>query len=201
VKNCILIILYKESLLYEIRIHGRGGQGVVACGELIALAANFENKFCRAFPLYGAQRRGAPLTSFVSIGDEKYSTRSQILSPHCVIVLDTFLPKSVDVFNNLKEDGLVVYNTYLNVDEAYDFLGRPRIGCLAVVDATKIAMENIGKPIPNTVMAAAFAKASGLVGLEAILEGIRRRFTGSLAEKNALAAKVGYENVVFKRLV
>ncbi|MGB9727137.1 MAG: 2-oxoacid:acceptor oxidoreductase family protein [Nitrososphaeria archaeon] len=193
--------MYKESMLYEIRIHGRGGQGVVACGELIALAANFENKFCRAFPLYGAQRRGAPLTSFVSIGDEKYSTRSQIVSPHCVIVLDAFLPKSVDVLNNLKEDGLVVYNTFMNFDEAYSFLGEPKIGCLAVVDATKIAIENIGKPIPNTVMAAAFSRASGLIGLEAILEGIRRRFTGSLLEKNVLAAKIGYENVVFKRLV
>lgn len=70
-----------------------GGQGVVACGELITLAAHFENKFCRAFPLYGAQRRGAPLTSFASISDKKYSTRSQILPSDYVIILDTFLPK------------------------------------------------------------------------------------------------------------
>lgn len=195
------MFLYKESLLSEIRVHGRGGQGVVACGELIALAAHFENKFCRAFPLYGAQRRGAPLTSFVSIGDEKYSTRSQILSPNYVIILDTFLPKSVNVLNGLEENGTIIYNTYMNIDEAYKFLDKPKIGRLAVVDATKIAANTIGKPIPNTVMAASFAKVSELVKLDSIFEGIRRRFTGSLSEKNILAAKIGYESTIVKRMM
>lgn len=195
------MFLYKESLLSEIRVHGRGGQGVVACGEFIALAAHFENKFCRAFPLYGAQRRGAPLTSFVSIGDEKYSTRSQILSPNYVIILDTFLPKSVNVLNGLEENGTIIYNTYMNIDEAYKFLDKPKIGRLAVVDATKIAANTIGKPIPNTVMAASFAKVSELVKLDSIFEGIRRRFTGSLSEKNILAAKIGYESTIVKRMM
>lgn len=193
--------MYKENLLTEIRIHGRGGQGVVACGELIALAAHFENKFCRAFPFYGAQRRGAPLTSFVSIGDEKYSTRSQILLPEYIIILDTFLPKSVNVLNGLKENGTIVYNTYMSVSEAYDFLDKPKISRLAVVDATKIAANVIGKPIPNTVMVASFAKASGLIELESIFEGIRRRFTGLLVEKNILAAKIGYDNTIVERMV
>jgi len=195
------MLLRKEIPLSEIRIHGRGGQGVVACGELIALAAHFENKFCRAFPLYGAQRRGAPLTSFVSIGDERYATRSQIISPDYVIVLDTFLPKSVNVLHSLREDGVVVYNTFMGVEEAYEFLNKPKMGGLAVVDASKIAVNTIGKPVPNTAMAAAFAKVSGLVGLDAIVEGIRRRFTGPLLEGNILAAKAGYENVEFKRVV
>ncbi|MCX8188722.1 MAG: 2-oxoacid:acceptor oxidoreductase family protein [Nitrososphaeria archaeon] len=188
-------------MLTEIRIHGRGGQGVVACGELIALAAHFDNKFCRAFPLYGAQRRGAPLTSFVSIGDEKYSTRSQILSPDYVIILDIFLPRSVNVLNGLREGGTIVYNTNMNIEEAYDFLGKPKIGRLAVVDASKIAVNIIGKPIPSTVMAASFAKVSELIKLDSIFESIRRRFTGLLVEKNILAAKIGYDNTIVKRMV
>lgn len=200
-KNYYLTVLYKEKMLTEIRIHGRGGQGVVACGELIALAAHFENKFCRAFPLYGAQRRGAPLTSFVSLGDEKYSTRSQILSPDYVIILDTFLPKSVNVLDGLREDGAIVYNSYMNINQAYDFLGKPKIGRLAVVDATKISEDIIGRPIPNTVMAASFAKVSGLIKLDSIFESIRRRFTGSLAEKNILAAKIGYDCTIVERIV
>ena len=96
----------------EVRVHGRGGQGVVVCGELLALAANFEDKFCRSFPLYEAQRRGGPLISFASIGREEFSTRSQIMNPNFVIVLDPYLPKHVDVAIGLRENGTIVYNTH-----------------------------------------------------------------------------------------
>ncbi len=89
----------------------------------------------------------------------------------------------------------------MSVNETYDFLGKPKIGRLAVVDATKISEDIIGRPIPNTVMAASFAKVSGLIKLDSIFESIRRRFTGSLAEKNILAAKIGYDCTIVERIV
>lgn len=89
----------------------------------------------------------------------------------------------------------------MNINEAYVFLGKPKIDRLAVVDATKIAENIIGRPIPNTVIAASFAKASGLIKLDSIFEGIRRRFTGSLAEKNILAAKIGYNSTIVERIM
>lgn len=184
----------------EVRIHGRGGQGVVACGELLALAANFENKFCRSFPLYGAQRRGSPLVSFVSIGGEEFSTRSQINNPNYILILDPYLPKSVSCTDGLRKDGTIIYNTYEKLETSFDALGKPIVGRFAIIDATSIALEKIGKPIPNTVMASSFAKVSNAVSLDSIIKGIRRRFTGETAEKNISAAIEGYEKIFVKDL-
>ena len=187
------------SELTEVRIHGRGGQGVVTCGELLALAANFEDKFCRSFPLYGAQRRGSPLISFVSIGREEFSTRSQIVNPNYIIVLDPYLPKNVDIKIGLRENGTIIYNTNEDIDNAYNTIGRPNVKDFAVIDATSIALASTGKPIPNTIMAAAFAKVSGIISLDSILKGIRRRFTGEVAEKNITATIIGYEKVIVRK--
>jgi pyruvate ferredoxin oxidoreductase gamma subunit len=175
----------------EIRLHGRGGQGVVAAGELIAISAVYEGKFCRAFPMYGSARRGAPVVAFAQIGEESEATRSMIYHPKYLILLD---PEIVEVTNGLRDDGVILYNTKKSVAEARGLFDR-RFSQLSVVDANGIAERFLGRPIPNTAMLGAFSKATGILNLESVNKAIRERFTGRLVEANVGAAKAGYDEV------
>ncbi len=181
----------------EIRLHGQGGQGVVAAGELIAIAASYEGKFCRAFPMYGSARRGAPVLAFAQIGDESEATRSMIYNPGYVIVLDPPMPETTDVTTGMVPGGTVIYNTPKHSDEARK-LFKAKLGKLAVVDATGIAQRVIGRPIPNTVILGAFAKTTGLLKEESIEKAIDKRFPTKLASTNKGAAKMGYDSVEVK---
>lgn len=184
-------------MVEEIRLHGRGGQGVVASGEMIALAAVYEDKYCRAFPFYGSARRGSPVTAFAQIGREDEATRSNVYTPDYVIVLDPELPKAMDVTIGLKEGGTIIWNTPLTPEGAAEYLKAevPRIG---VVDATSIALEILGRPIPNTTVLGAFVKTTGILRMDSIEKSIRKRFSGELGEKNVEAAKKGYRTVKVK---
>jgi len=183
----------------EIRIHGRGGQGVVLLGELIALAASYEGKFCRSFPLYGPARRGPPVTSFVQIGREEESTRSMIRRPKYLIILDPNLPSYVDVTYGFLEGGVVVQNTTRGPEEVLKNL-EVKASKVCVVDATSIGMKVLGRPIPNTAVLGAFVRATGLVGLESVKKAIMKRFRGEVAERNVRAAELGFENAVVRRV-
>jgi 2-oxoacid:acceptor oxidoreductase gamma subunit (pyruvate/2-ketoisovalerate family) len=181
----------------EIRLHGMGGQGVVACSELIAIAAVYEEKFCRAFPMYGSARRGAPVLAFVQIGSEDEATRSMIYKPEYLLILDPTMPETMDTTNGLKENGVIVYNTKKTIDEAYKIFNKP-IKRMGVVDATGIAVESINRPIPNTSILGAFAKTTSLLRMESIFKAIEKRFPQRLAEPNKKAAQKGFEEVNIK---
>jgi len=174
-----------------------GGQGVVACGELIAIAASYEDKFCRAFPMYGSARRGAPVLAFAQIGDESEATRSMIYYPEYLLVLDPLMPEQMDITQGLKEMGVIVYNTTKTPGEANDVFKKD-LRKIAVIDATGIAVKFINRPIPNTVMLGAFAKATGLLKMDAIFKAIDKRFPERLAEPNKKAAQAGYNKVEVK---
>ena len=182
----------------EIRLHGMGGQGVVACGELIAIAASYEDKFCRAFPMYGSARRGAPVLAFAQIGKESEATRSMIYYPEYLLVLDPLMPEQMDITQGLKDRGIVIWNTHKTADEAKAVFDK-NLRTVGVIDATAIAVEIIGRPIPNTVMLGAFAKTTGLLGMESIYKAIDKRFPEKLAEPNKKAAQAGYDRVVVKK--
>ena len=184
-------------MVEEIRLHGQGGQGVVAAGELIAIAASYEGKFCRAFPMYGSARRGAPVLAFAQIGDESEATRSMIYYPKYLMILDPPMPEIMDVTSGLIEGGIVIYNTSKSAAEAVKFY-RTKLSMIAVIDATGIAQRTIGRPIPNTVMLGAFAKATGILKMESIDKAIDKRFPPKLASTNKDAAKIGYETVEVK---
>ena len=181
-------------VMREIRIHGRGGQGAVTAAQLIAEAAFREGKHVVAFPFFGAERRGAPVKAFARISDEPIYVRSQIYEPDIVVVMDPALIKMADITEGLKEDGILVLNTREGPDEL-GLDGRR----VATVDATGIAIELglivAGWPVVNTPMCGAFVAATGLVGLETMLEVIRERWPGEAGEKNALAAKLAYERL------
>jgi pyruvate ferredoxin oxidoreductase gamma subunit len=177
----------------EVRLHGRGGQGGVTSAELVAVAAIDEGKFAQAFPSFGPERRGAPVTAFIRVGDEQIRTREKVYHPDIVVVLDSSLPLLVNVSEGLKEDGIVILNSARSeaeIREAYGLKGR-----VAFVDANTIAREVLGLPITNTTMLGALLKATGIVSIEALEEALDRRF-GRLSEKNKAAMHRAYEETV-----
>jgi 2-oxoacid:acceptor oxidoreductase gamma subunit (pyruvate/2-ketoisovalerate family) len=174
------------TFLKEIRFHGRGGQGSVTAAELIAVSAINEGKYAQAFPSFGAERRGAPVMAFVRISDEYIDLREQVYSPDIVIVLDSTLIDVVNVTEGLKDEGTVIFNTKNSPKEASKLVKADKI---ATIDATKIALEELGVAITNTSILGAFAKVTGLIGIDSVVEAIKERFPGSIGEKNAKAAK------------
>ncbi len=181
-------------MIEEIRLHGRGGQGVVVSGELMAIAASYEGKFCRAFPFYGASRRGAPVVAFVQIGDPEEATRAQVYTPRYLFILDPRMVGAAGVIKGLKEGGVAVANSGKEPEEVADSLG-VKLSKVGVVDATAIGIEILGRPIPNTALLGAFAKTTGLLRLDSLERAIRKRFQGEAAELNVKAAEMGYERV------
>jgi pyruvate ferredoxin oxidoreductase gamma subunit/2-oxoisovalerate ferredoxin oxidoreductase gamma subunit len=152
--------------VYEVRFHGRGGQGAVTAANILATAAFKEGKKVQAFPMFGVERRGAPVMAFMRMDDKNIDLRTQIYKPDCVVVLDTTLLKVVDVAAGLKDGGTIILNTQKMPS---DFSYKARIFC---VDATTIAVNNkLGtatNPIVNTAILGAFSKAVGNIGLAAL---------------------------------
>ena len=175
----------------EIRLHGRGGQGSVTAAEIIAVAAFEDRRFSQAFPAFGVERRGAPVMAFARIADQPIRIRSQIYEPDYVIVQDVTLLDVVDVAGGLKESGKIIINT----DRSPEALKLKTEAEIITIDATKIAMEILKRPIVNTTMLGAFCGASQEVSLESLNKAISERFKGELGKKNLLAIKTAYERV------
>jgi len=174
----------------EIRWHGRGGQGAVASAEMLALAAIEEGKAAQAFPSFGPERRGAPVMAFTRVADEYIWLRTGITEPDVVVVLDPTVMGAVDVASGLKDDGIIVANTSKSAD---DLIKKHDLKhTIYIVNANKIAMEEIGRPITNTTMMGALVKATGLVELASVEKQIEHRFP-AIAEKNIKALRRAYE--------
>jgi 2-oxoacid:acceptor oxidoreductase gamma subunit (pyruvate/2-ketoisovalerate family)/2-oxoacid:acceptor oxidoreductase delta subunit (pyruvate/2-ketoisovalerate family) len=175
--------------MMEIRFHGRGGQGAVTGVRLLATALFYEGKFTQGIPMYGTERRGAPVISFLRIGEARINERDLVHEPDMVVVLDPLLGKSVPVTDGLKKGGLVLINHPKSGTETG--LGGPfRV---ATVDATKVAMEIIGRPITNTAILGAFAKVTGMVKLESLAEAAKHQWEPRVAEINIRAMQRAYE--------
>ena len=175
----------------ELRIHERGGQGSVTAAELIATAAFAGGVHAQAFPAFGVERRGAPVQAFVRFSNEKIRLRSQVYEPDYIIVQDSTLIRDVNVFAGMSEGGIAIINTEKKGEYAL-----PEGVRLIVIDATQIALEEIGLPITNTTLMGAFAAASGEITLDALKDAIEERFPGKLAETNFAAAKRAYNMVL-----
>ncbi len=180
-------------MVYEVRFHGRGGQGAVMGAQALAVAAAHDGFHAIAFPFFGAERRGAPVLAFTRFGKARLRTRTQVYQPNFVVVLEESLLDSVDVLAGLQKDGLVVIDTTKTPEE----LHLSQAVRAATVDASTIALEHTGQAAVNTAMLGAFAKATGLISLEAVEVGIRevvgRRLGMKVAEKNLAAARAAYE--------
>lgn len=182
-------------MMVEIRWHGRGGQGAVASAEILALAAIQEGKAAQAFPSFGPERRGAPVMAFTRIDDNYIYLRTSVTEPDIVVVLDPTVIAAVNVAQGLKDNGLLVINTYKSADEIFRDFGEKHP--IAVVDATKISIEEIGRPITNTTMLGALARATGIVSLDSLEKQISKKFP-SLADINIRAMRRAYDESVLK---
>jgi pyruvate ferredoxin oxidoreductase gamma subunit len=175
--------------MIEIRIHGRGGQGNVAAAELLSIAAFKDGKYAQAFPSFGAERIGAPVQAFVRIDDKKVRTREDVRTPDYLIVQDYFLIETVPVLEGLKPDGLIL----VNADDPPEKLNIKTTATVETIPATEIALEIIGRPIPNAVMIGAFCSITGLVSLNAVQEAIMGKFPGRVGENNVAALERAHE--------
>lgn len=184
-----------KTELFEIRWHGRGGQGAVTSAELVAQAAIGEGKYGQAFPSFGPERRGAPVQAFVRVSNHQIRNRAEITVPDVVVVLDPGLLPVVNVAAGLKPDGIAIINTRKTPDEIrQEFKIKQKI---ATVNATKIAKETLGVNITNTTMVGALLKATGVVKIESLVEPLKGRF-GKLAERNFQSMKNAFEQTVVK---
>jgi pyruvate ferredoxin oxidoreductase gamma subunit len=181
--------------MIEIRIHGRGGQGNVRAAELLSIAAFKDGKYSQAFPAFGAERMGAPVQAFVRIDDKKIRTREQVRHPDYLIIQDPFLIKTVPVLDGLKPEGLILLNSEKNPEDLrLDTKAR-----IETISATDIALEIIGRPIPNAIMIGAFCTITGLVSLEAAQQAIMEIFPGRVGENN-VAALERATSIIEKRM-
>ena len=181
--------------MIEIRFHGRGGQGAVTSAELLAHAAIQEGKFAQAFPSFGPERRGAPVLAFARINDTQIFKREQVYEPNVVIVLDSGLLDIVDVEEGMRDNGVIVVNTALGMKEfknRYTFSHR-----LCLVNANKIALEILKRPITNTTMLGAMIKATGAVNLESMKKPLYERF-GKIASINYSAMEAAFEKALLE---
>ena len=183
--------------MFQVRIHGRGGQGVVTAAELLSVAAFDEGRYAQAFPTFGSERTGAPVVSFCRIDDREIRLREPITEPDAIIVQDPTLLHQVDLFAGLGADGYLLLNTgrslsELGLDELEQRLAPER---LLAVPASEIAREHVGRPLPNAVLLGAFAALAGIVSLDAVAAAIRDRFPGEMGERNVRAAEAAHRFV------
>jgi pyruvate ferredoxin oxidoreductase gamma subunit len=177
-------------MMFETRIHGRGGQGVVTAAELLSVAAFREGRHAQAFPSFGSERTGAPVVSFCRTDDHTIRTREPISEPDAVIIIDPTLLHHVDVFGGLKPLGYVLINSSRGLDELdltslCEGRGPERVCALP---ASELAREHLGRPLPNAVMLGAFAALTGVVSIDSVAAAIRERFGGEVGEANVRAA-------------
>ena len=177
----------------EIRIHGRGGQGAVTTGQILAVAAFYDKKESQTFPMFGLERMGAPVKAFVRINDKQINLRNEIYLPDYVIVLDPSLVHSENVVKGLKKGGKILINTNKPAED-FKLKGDFEVH---TVDANSIGKEIFGRPIINTIMIGAFAKMTGEVSLESIKKAVDEQFSGSkgkdIADKNKAAVERAYK--------
>lgn len=174
--------------LTEIRWHGRGGQGVVTAGKLLAETALGTDQYFQAFPDYGPERMGAPIRAFTRLSSEPINIHSQIEEPNVVLVLDPTLLGQVPVAEGLEADGTMVVNTSMSPAEVREITGF-QTGKVFTVDASHIAIDELGREITNTPMLGAFAEATGLFEREALVDQVRTWF-GKKISKEAVEANV-----------
>ena len=183
--------------MLQIRIHGRGGQGVVTAAELLSIAAFAQDRHAQAFPSFGSERTGAPVVAFCRIDDSEIRLREPILAPDVLIVQDPTLLHQVDVFQGLHHDGYVLINSKRSFHELglTEIEQRFRRERLITVPATEIALKHLGRPLPGAVLLGGFAALSGLITLDAVAHAIRDTFGGQVAAGNIAGATEAFDFV------
>jgi pyruvate ferredoxin oxidoreductase gamma subunit len=188
--------------MFQVRIHGRGGQGVVTAAELLSVAAFDEGRHAQAFPSFGSERMGAPVMAFCRIDDREIRLREPVMNPDALIVQDPTLLHQVDVFQGLAPSGFILINSTRGFDELGlgEFVRQFPRDHLCTVAATDLALTHVGRPLPNAALLGGFAAICGQVRIESVVTAIRERFPGKTGEANVAAARDAYERVAAHRI-
>jgi len=175
----------------EIRFHGRGGQGAVMAARMLSSAFVTEGKSAATFPMFGFERRGAPVVAFARVDDKPIREKTQIYTPDCLMVIDPGLMNLPTLFTGLKPDGVLI----LNSPKLPEGRLSDNLKVTGVIDATQISVEEIGRDIPNTCLIAAFAATTQWLELGSILSILGEYLSGEILEKNIRSAERGYREV------
>ncbi len=184
--------------MFEVRIHGRGGQGVVTAAEMLSIAAFEEGHHAQAFPSFGSERTGAPVVAFCRIADREIRSREPIMEPDALIIQDPSLLRQIDVFAGLKKGGFVLINTKHTFEELgiADLVRDFPADRLCTLPAIDLGLKHVGRPVPNVPLLAGFAALSGKLNLESVCKAINAKFSGKVAQGNVAAATEAFNMVL-----
>ena len=183
--------------MFQVRIHGRGGQGVVSAAEMLSVAAFDEGRHAQAFPSFGSERMGAPVMAFCRIDGREIRLREPVIQPDALIIQDPTLLHQVDLFSGLAPAGFILINSQHSFEALglEEFVQRFPPDHLCSVPATEIASRHIGRPLPNAALLGGFAAITGQLGLEAVAKAILGKFPGRVGEANVAAAREAHDFV------
>ncbi len=186
--------------MFQVRIHGRGGQGVVSASELLSVAAFEEGKYSQSFPSFGSERMGAPVQAFARISDKPITTREPVMEPDMLIIQDPTLFLAVNVFEGANTDGFLLINSAKTPQELgiEDMTNQYPPNHVMTLPATELAMKYIKQPKPNTILLGAFAALTQIVNLPALEKAILDKFPKRIADPNITATKAGYNLIIQK---
>jgi pyruvate ferredoxin oxidoreductase gamma subunit/phenylglyoxylate dehydrogenase gamma subunit len=177
--------------MYELRMHGRGGQGAVMGAQILAKALLNEDKYAVTIPAFGFERRGAPVVAYLKFDDSPIRQHTNVRFPNIVMCIDPTLPNSVPIFDGAQSEATAILCTTQSLD-AFDF--GSQITKVGLCDGIGIAMSTIGRSITNTIMLGAFVKVTGLVSLESLNSAMgEMAFRDAALEKNIIAVKQGFD--------
>jgi pyruvate ferredoxin oxidoreductase gamma subunit len=185
--------------MFEVRFHGRGGQGVVSAAEMLSIAAFLRGKHAQAFPSFGSERMGAPVISFCRIDNKPIRSREPIVQPDAIVIQDPTLLHATNLLEDLKPGGYLVLNSVGDL-QPLNLNTKLLPGHCCTVPATQLAMLHVGRAAPNTALLAAFVTLTGLLDLDVVFEAIRAKFPNEVAEKNIAAARAAHEFVLRSRI-
>ena len=180
--------------MFQVRIHGRGGQGAVSAAEMLSVAAFLEGQYAQAFPSFGSERTGAPVVAFCRIDHKEIRLREPIVEPDAIIIQDPTLLHQVDVFAGLVPGGYILINTTRGFDDLGigEFVAGRDPSRVCTVPATELALRHVGRPVANVPLLAGFAAVTGLIRIDSVCAAIREKFEGQVAAGNIAAAHAAH---------
>jgi len=184
--------------MFQVRIHGRGGQGVVSAAEMLSLAAFDEGRYAQAFPSFGSERMGAPVMAFCRIDDREIRLREPVMQPDALIIQDPTLLHQVDLFSGLSPSGFILINSSRNFAELgiADFIKRFPADHVRAVPASELALQHVGRPLPNAALLGGFAAICGQLSIDAVAKAITEKFPGKVGVANVAAARAAYQSAI-----
>jgi pyruvate ferredoxin oxidoreductase gamma subunit len=171
---------------------------VVSAAEMLSIAAFSEGNYAQAFPSFGSERMGAPVTAFCRIDDQEIRLREPVMQPDALIIQDPTLLHQVDLFSGLSPEGYILINSTRSFEELGigDFVRGFARDRLCSVPASELALKHVGRPLPNAALLGGFAAMTGRLVFDAVAQAIRDRFPGKVGVANVAAARAAYEQVL-----